>query len=79
MSAAPHRACRLTLVLEADTLHELASALLNFAYRVEADQMTTGVHGGPSSGAIYELHCDAHPSHDEYFKQVRDYLESKKP
>lgn len=53
MSAAPNRAFRLSLALEADTREDMAWALRNLAHRIECDQVTTGVWGGPSDGAIY--------------------------
>ena len=78
MTGAPQRACRLTMRLEADTPQDMASLLENFAWRIHAGELTTGVTGGPSSGGIYEFHCAEHPSHEEYFAQLRAYLQEKK-
>lgn len=46
MSGAPSRACRLVLDLEADTPHDIASALYNMAAQIERDELTRGVSGG---------------------------------
>lgn len=75
---APHRAFRLTLVLDADTMEALASALFNISIRADREEMTTGVSGGPSAGYTYELLTDPAMTHDEYFRQVRAYLDGKK-
>lgn len=73
-NAAPQRACRLILEMQADTPGELASALHNFAHLIDRGEVSTGVSGGPSSGAIYELHLGTEPSHNEYFNRVATYL-----
>lgn len=77
-TAAPRRACLLTLKLEADSLPELTSALFNIAAQAERGEMTTGVSGGPSSGHIYELLHDATQTHSKYFEEVCEYLAAKK-
>lgn len=74
---APHRACRLTAKIEADTPHELACYLMHMAQQIERGQLSNGVSGGPSSGAIYELTVADRPTHDEYFEEVRRYLAAK--
>lgn len=71
---APQRACRLILEMQADTAEELASALHNFAHLIDRGEVSTGVSGGPHSGAIYELHLGTEPSHNEYFNRVAVYL-----
>jgi len=78
-ATAPTRAVRLTLKLEADTRHCLASALYHMASEIERGRMTTGVSGGCDSGYIYELTESDHPTHDEYFEQLRVYLDRLKP
>lgn len=70
----PKRAVRLTLRIDADTCDDLVTALLNFADRVARREITTGVWGSPSDGGIYELHDAGHPTHDEYFASLREYL-----
>lgn len=74
---APRRAVRLTLVMDADTRHDLASLLITMAEQIERGQITTGVSGGCSSGSIYELTEDFAITHDVYFEQVREYLRTK--
>jgi len=73
----PVRAYRLTLALEADTSVDMAMALRNLAHRVEREQVTTGVWGGPSDGAIYELLIDQSVTHDAYHAAIREYLASR--
>lgn len=74
---APHRAVRLTLKMDADSPEELATALTNFAMQIERREVSRGVSGGPSSGAIYELLHDPAQTHEAYFEQVREYLADK--
>jgi hypothetical protein len=70
----PHRAFRLTMALEADTRDDLAWALRNLADRVDREQVTVGVWGSPSDGAIYELLADPAMTHDSYHASLREYL-----
>lgn len=74
---APVRAFRLSLVLEADTREDMAHALQNLAHRILAEQVTTGVWGSPSDGAIYELLNDPAMSHDVYHQKLREYLDQR--
>lgn len=74
---APQRAYRLTLKLDADTRDDLTRALCNLAARIEREQVTRGVWGGPTDGAIYELLIDPAITHQTYFVQVRQYLSEK--
>lgn len=76
---APHRAVRLTLAIEADTLDELAMTLENIAAQAERNELTTGTSGGCGSGYNYELLQDPEQTHDSYFAQLRAYLASKTP
>jgi hypothetical protein len=76
--AAPMRAFRLTLKLEADDRRGMASALINMAHQIEREELTIGVSGGVQSGAIYELLTDTSQTHQNYFKQVQEYLRQKK-
>lgn len=74
---APHRAVRLTIAIEADTPHDMATALVNLARRIERNEVTTGVWGSPSDGAIYELLTDPEMTHDAYHRALRNYLDSR--
>jgi hypothetical protein len=76
--AAPMRAMRLTLKMEADDADELACALRNMAAQIERGELTVGVSGGPHSGAIYELLTDPKQTHENYFRQVQEYLREKR-
>jgi len=76
--SAPMRAFRLTLKLEADDRREMAHALRSLADDVEREQLSVGVSGSPSSGAIYELLNDPTQTHNRYFQEVREYLREAK-
>ena len=71
---APHRAYRLTLILEADTREGLAGELVHFAERVLRDEVSTGVSGGVTTGSIYELVIDPSMTHGRYFAEVQARL-----
>lgn len=73
----PVRAFRLSLALEADTRTDMAWALRNLADRVEREEVTNGVWGSPSDGAIYELLIDPNMTHDAYHQSLRDYLDAR--
>lgn len=77
MVEAPKRACRFVLDLEADTRDDLATALYNIASQIERGELTQGVSGGYSSGYIYELSENDRPTHTEWAKQLRAYLDAK--
>lgn len=74
----PVRAYRLTIALEADTRTDMAWALRNLAHRIEAEEVTVGVWGSPSDGAIYELLADPSVTHDSYHAALRAHLDSKR-
>jgi hypothetical protein len=74
---APKRACRFVLDLEADTRDDLATALYNMASQLERGELTKGVSGGYSSGYIYELIENDTPTHDEWARNLRAYLDAK--
>jgi hypothetical protein len=78
MGEAPRRAFHLTLILGADSREELARALEQMAFQVEAAKLTVGVSGGPSTGAIYELLTNPEQTHERYFQEVAEYLRNKK-
>lgn len=74
----PTRAYRLILKLEADNRDHMATALFDLAARVSRDELTTGVSGGKSSSAIYELLSDPSQTHERYFSEVHEYLAALK-
>lgn len=72
----PHRACRFVLDLQADTRRDLANALSNMADQIDRGEMGRGVSGGYSTGYIYELIENDHPTHDEWYAELRAYLDA---
>lgn len=74
----PVRAVRLTLLLDADDMHELSYALRTIADHAERGELTIGVSGGPCSGYIYELLQDPTMTHDAYHAALRAYLDQRK-
>lgn len=77
-TAPPVRAFRLTLRLDADTREDMANALMQMASQLDRDQLSVGVSGGPSSGAIYELLHNPNQTHENYFNEVRQYLAERR-
>lgn len=77
-NAAPMRAVRLTMKVDADDMRELSYALRNIADHAERGELTTGMSGGPSSGYIYELLQDPSMTHDVYHAALRAYLDRLK-
>lgn len=73
-TAAPVRAFRLTLRLDADTRESLANALMQMARQIDCDQLSVGVSCGPDTGAIYELLHNPAQTHENYFREVSQYL-----
>lgn len=74
----PQRAIRLTLAIESDSISELCDALIGISDQIERGELTTGVSGGCGSGYIYELLQDENQTHDNYFKELNDYLAAAK-
>ena len=74
MSTAPRRAFSLTMKLDADTREDLVHALHRMAEDIAREQVSSGVWGGPSDGAVYELLHNPHQTHHTYFTQLREYL-----
>jgi hypothetical protein len=80
MSDKPKRAVSLICSIGADTPDDMAHALRNMAAAIDRKELTRGCWGSPSDGAIYEYTEKDHPTHDEYFAELRRYLdESAKP
>lgn len=71
----PVRAWRLTLKMDADSRNDLVRGLFNLMQAIERDEATTGVWGSPTNGCIYELVMNAQQTHDNYFREIRDYLD----
>ena len=75
----PERKVVFTLKVEADDRRSLASALFNIATQVDREEIGgTGVSGGCNSGYIYEYREGDGPTPDEYFAQLRAYLEERR-
>ena len=43
------------------------------ALQIDRDQLSVGVYGGTDSGAIYELLHNPNQTHENYFREVREY------
>ena len=75
----PVRALRLTLEVGADTRHDMAWALRNLANRIEREELAgSGVWGGPTDGACWELLTDPTMTHERFFAELNAYLDSRK-
>lgn len=71
----PVRKLRLTLMLEADTVRDLANALTNLAIDAEREGLSQScVSGGMSSSYVYELLTNPEQTHERYFAELRAHL-----
>lgn len=75
---APERAHVLTMTVSADTVEDLARELNTLADWLLMGKVTTGVSGGPHSGAIYSYVVNPGQTHDAYFEQVNRWLEQRR-
>lgn len=77
--SAPRRAVVLTAEIQADTRHDLASALFNLASQIEAGEVCgpTVVSGGFSSCYILHLSEGDEPTHDQFVEQLRTFLHNE--
>lgn len=75
---APRRAFCLTLELQADTREDMVNALINMAGEIDREELTTGVSGGYSSGAIYELLVNPEQTHAAWFQHLLASLDEAK-
>ena len=79
MTNAPKRAVQFSLELQADDLGALACALFNLAMRADRRELSPhSVSGGYDSGYEHWLAVSDWPTHDEYVKQLNDWLEARK-
>lgn len=70
----PRRSHELILQIGADTKRDLVNALRQMALEIDMDQLTAGVSGGYSSGAIYAYQHDPAITHDAYFAALEQKL-----
>lgn len=76
MSDGPHRAHELICKIGADSKDGLIAEIENFARRIAMNDITNGVMGGYSSGAIYSYRHDPDMTHDRYFQELNAKLEA---
>jgi hypothetical protein len=72
------RAHSIVLVSGADTEEELAWELRAIADRIQRGEITSGCIGGSSSGSTYSYKVAPEQTHDAYFKQIAEWLESER-
>ena len=82
MAKLPLRKCRLELHFGADSRDRLIEALQGFILDMELEESATaerycGSRGCPSYGGLYKYSEDG-LEHDEYHKQLDDYLKERK-
>jgi len=76
---APKRAVQFRVEIQADSLGALASALFNLSMRADRQELSThSVSGGCDSGYEHWLTVSDGPTHDEYVKQIKAWLEDRK-
>lgn len=71
------RAHTLILKIGADTAKDLADHLRFIASDVERNEITVGTSGGPSCGYTYSYKTDPSMTHDEYFRQINEWLDEQ--
>lgn len=75
----PKRAIEFRVVIEADTLRDLAHTLFDLSNRVAGGDLSQhSVSGGYSSGYEHWLSVSDHPTHDEYVELLGAYLATKR-
>ncbi|MEM8970936.1 MAG: hypothetical protein AAGD43_02575 [Pseudomonadota bacterium] len=74
----PRRAHSLVGVFCGDTADDLASCLERFADDIRRADVTVGISGSPSDGAIYSYRVTPEQTHDAYFAQINEWLSDKK-
>ena len=77
MTDKPERRHKLIAVVEADTVQDLADRLENMARDIARGELTQGVSGGGTSGAIYSYKVNPEQTHDAYFKQIEEHLRER--
>lgn len=78
IESAPERAHVLVMTLSADTVDDLAAELCRFGDLILQGKITTGVMGGPASGATYSYKVRPEQTHDVYFAEVAKWLEERR-
>lgn len=70
---APKRRIEMNLKVSADSIDELVSYLRNFAFEVSTGTRT-GVSGGYSTGAVYQIVEDESITHESWAANLEKYL-----
>ena len=71
----PKRRVEMSLKVNADSIDELVSYLRNFAFEVSTGTRT-GVSGGYSTGAVYQIVEDESITHESWEKALNEHIES---
>lgn len=72
----PVRAHTIVMKVDGDSIEDVARHLEHIAFQLRVGQMQSiSISGGPSTGHIFE-HRQIEKSHDAYFAEVDEYLES---
>jgi len=69
----PKRRVEMSLKVNADSIDELVSYLRNFAFEVSTGTRT-GVSGGHSTGAVYQIVEDESITHESWAVELEKYL-----
>lgn len=77
-SKMPQRAHTIILKSGADSAEELAWELRHFADRIERKALSQGCSGGPSAGTTYSYKVLPDQTHDNYFKQIDEWLDRER-
>jgi hypothetical protein len=75
----PERAHTLIVSMGANTAEDLAWGLRHMADDIERGQLTVGASGSPSVGSIYSYRIRPEQTHDVYFRELDEWLQSEHP
>jgi hypothetical protein len=76
---APKRAVQFRIEIGADNMEALATALMNLSLLADRSQLSShSVSGGYDSGYEHWLTVSEGPTHEEYVRQLNDWLEARK-
>lgn len=76
---APKRAVQFRIEIGADNMEALATTLMNLSLLADRSQLSShSVSGGYDSGYEHWLTVSDGPTHDEYVRQLYDWMEVRK-
>lgn len=79
MTEVPKRAVQFRVEVQSDNITALASILFNLSMAADRGELSShSVSGGYDAGYEHWMTVSDGPTHDEYVKQLNDWLEARK-